>query len=59
MESTHEKTQSVYKYELHVLRKELEFKNKITIRLLEIIENISNKAVQPNPLPIPYFLLRR
>ena len=28
-------------------------KNKIINKLLEAIENIGNKAVQPNPLPIP------
>ena len=41
MESSLEKIQSIYNNELQVLRKELEYKNKII-----------NKAVQPNPLPI-------
>ena len=53
MESSLEKIQSIYKYELQVLRKELESKNNIINKLLETIENIGNKAVQPNPLPIP------
>ena len=52
MESSLEKIQSIYKDELQVLRKELESKNNIN-KLLEAIENIGNKAVQPNPLPIP------
>ena len=37
---------------MQVLRKELESKNNIINKLLETIENIGNKAVQPNPLPI-------
>ena len=53
MESTLEKIQSIYKDELQVLRKELESKNNIINKLLEAIENIGNKTVQPNPLPIP------
>ena len=53
MESSLEKIQSIYKDELQVLRKELESKNNIINKLLETIENIGNKAVQPNPLPIP------
>ena len=57
MESSPEKIQSIYNDELQVLRKELESKNKIINKLLEMIENISNKAVQPNPLPIPQFYL--
>ena len=52
METSFEKIQSICNDELQVLRKELESKNKIINNLLEIIENISNKAVQPNPLPI-------
>ena len=52
MELSLEKIQSIYNDELQVLRKELEFKNKIINKLLETIENIGNKAVQPNPLPI-------
>ena len=52
MESSLEEIQSIYKDELQVLRKELEFKNNIINKLLETIENIGNKAVQPNPLPI-------
>ena len=53
MESSIEKIQSIYKDELQVLRKELEYKNKIINKLLETIGNIGNKAVQPNALPIP------
>ena len=53
MESSLEKIQPIYKDELQVLRKELESKNSIINKLLETIENIGNKAVQPNPLPIP------
>ena len=53
MESSLEKIQSIYKDELQILRKELEFKCSIINKLLETIENIGNKAVQPNPLPIP------
>ena len=52
MESSLDKIQSIYNYGLQVLRKELESKNNIINKLLETIENISNKAVQPNPLPI-------
>ena len=52
MESSLQKIQSIYKNELQVLGKELESKNNIK-KLLETIENIGNKAVQPNPLPIP------
>ena len=51
MESSIEKIQSICNDELQVLRKELESKNKIINKLLETIENISNKAVKPNPLP--------
>ena len=39
------------------LRKEAESKNKVINKLLETIENIGNKAVQCNPLPIPRFHL--
>ena len=53
METSLEKIQSIYNNELQVLRKEFKSKNKIINKLLEMIENISNKAVQPNPLPIP------
>ena len=53
MESSFEKTQSIYKDELQLLRSELESKNSIIIKLLETIENTGKKAVQPNPLPIP------
>ena len=53
MESSLEKIQSIYKDELQVLREELESKNNIINKLLETIENIGNKAVQPNLLPIP------
>ena len=53
MESSLEKIQSIYKDELQVLRKKLESKNNIINKLLEIIENIGNKAVQANPMPIP------
>ena len=52
MESSLEKIQLIYKDELHVIRKELEFKNNIINMLVETMENISSKAVQPNPLPI-------
>ena len=52
MESSLVKIQSIYKDELQVLKKELESKNNIINKLLETIENIGNKAVQPNPLPI-------
>ena len=48
-----EKTQSIYTDELQIFRKELESKNQIINKLLEMIENISNKAIQPNPQPIP------
>ena len=57
MESPLEKIQSIYNDELQVLRKELESKNNIN-KLLETIENIGNKAVQPNPLSIPKPLRR-
>ena len=40
------------------LRKEVESKNKVIDKLLEKIENIGNKAVQRNPLPIPQFHLQ-
>ena len=53
MESSLEKTQSIYKDELQLLRKELESQNNIINKLLETTENIGQKAVQPNPLPIP------
>ena len=53
MESSLENIQSIYKDELQVLRKKLESKNNIINKLLEAIENIGNKAVQPNPLSIP------
>ena len=53
MESSLEKIKSIYKDELQVLRKEWESKNNIIKKLLETIENIGNKVVQPNPLPIP------
>ena len=53
MESTLEKIQPIYNDQLQVSRKELESKNQIINKLVETIENISNKAVQPNPLPIP------
>ena len=53
MESSLEKTQSVYNDELQALRKVLESKNQIMIKLLETIKNISNKAVKSNPLSIP------
>ena len=53
MESSLEKIQSIYNDELHVLRKELESKNNIINNLVEAMENISSKAVQPNPLSIP------
>ena len=52
MESPLEKIQSICNDELQVLRKELEYKNNIN-KLLETIENIGNKAVQPNPRSIP------
>ena len=52
MESSIEKIQSIYNDELQVLWKELESKDNIINKLLETIENIDNKAVQPNPLPI-------
>ena len=52
METSFEKIQSICNDELQVLREEVESKNKIINNLLEIIENVSNKAVQPNPLPI-------
>ena len=44
IESSLEKIQLIYNDELQVLRKELESKNKIIKKLLEAIENISNKA---------------
>ena len=47
MKASLEKIQSIYNDKLKVLR------NKIINKLLETIENISNKAVQPYPLPIP------
>ena len=50
MESSLEKIQSIYKDELQVLRKELEFKSNIINKLLETIENIGNKAEQRDPL---------
>ena len=53
MESSLEKIQPIYNDQLQVSRKELESKNQIINKLVETIENISNKAVQPNPLPIP------
>ena len=53
MKASLEKIQSIYNDKLKVLRKQLEYKNKIINKLLETIENISNKAVQPYPLPIP------
>ena len=54
MESSLEKTQSIYNDQLQVLRKELESKKKNIInKLLETIQNLGNKAVQLNPLPIP------
>ena len=31
----------------------MDYKNQVINKLLETIENISDKAVQPNPLPIP------
>ena len=40
-----EKTQSIYPDELQIFRKELESKNWIINKLLETIENISNKAI--------------
>ena len=52
MESSLEKIQSIYNNELQVLRKEMEYKNKIINKTLETKENINNKAVQPNPLAI-------
>ena len=52
MESSLQKIQSIYKDELQVLRKELEFKNNIINKLLETIENIGKKEVQPNPLSV-------
>ena len=52
IESSLEKIQLIYNDELKVLRKELESKNKIIKKLLEAIENISNKAAQSKPLPI-------
>ena len=52
IESSLEKIQLIYNDELQVLRKELESKNKIIKKLLEAIENISNKAAQSKPLPI-------
>ena len=58
MESSLEKSQSICNDELQVLRKELEPKNKIISKLLKTIENISNKAVQPNPLPVPHLHLQ-
>ena len=53
MESSFEILQSICNDELQVWRKELESKNNIINKLLEAIENIGNKALQPNPLPIP------
>ena len=52
MELSLDKIQSIHNDELQVLRKELEFKNKIINKVLQTIENIGNKAVQPNPLQI-------
>ena len=52
MVSSLEKIQSFYNDELQILRKELESKDESIYKLLE---NISNKAGQPNPLPIPQF----
>ena len=54
-----EKIQSIFNDELTELRKELKSKNKIINKLLETIENISNKAVQLNPRPIQTTSLRR
>ena len=53
MESPLEKIQSFYNDELQVLIKKLESKNNINNQLIETKENIGNKAVQPNALPIP------
>ena len=53
MELSLEKIQSMYNDELQVLRKKLESKDKTIRKLLETIKNISNNAVQPNPLPMP------
>ena len=50
MESSLENIQSIYKDELQVLRKELESQKNIISKLLETIENIGNKAVEPNLL---------
>ena len=52
MESPLEKIQSSYNDELKVLTKKLLLKNNIVNKFLETIENIINKAVQPNPLSI-------
>ena len=52
MESPLEKIQSFYNDELQVLIKKLESKNNINNQLIETKENIGNKAVQPNALPI-------
>ena len=53
MESSLEEIQSIYKDKLQVLWMGLESKNNIINMLLETIENIGNKSIQPNPLPIP------
>ena len=52
MESPLEKIQLSYNDELKVLTKKLLLKNNIVNKFLETIENIINKAVQPNPLSI-------
>ena len=57
IETSIEKIKSIYNDESQVLTKELESKNKIINNLPEKIENISNKTVQANPLPIPQFHL--
>ena len=57
--SSLEKIQSIYNDELQVSGKELESKNSIISKLLETMENIGSKAVQPNPLPIPKLYFRR
>ena len=57
--SSLEKIQSIYNNELQVSGKELESKNNIISKLLETMENIGSKAVQPNLLPIPKLYFRR
>ena len=57
--SSLEKIQSIYNNELQVSGKELESKNNIISKLLETMENIGSKAVQPNSLPIPKLYFRR